>query len=174
MWNLCGQWELEGKSISEKFFAYSEAYLDSAETLCDQIAKSEEKQTYTRGLVVLYLTFHAVELFLKAAILKKAPNEPLNHKIENYEKRYKNLYPAKRFTLEIPFKSEYIGLNPTEIANIEAETNLAPPDQLNKYPVDRNGSEWNEINAFEPYSFLKELINLKAKFELVKQEIQNG
>jgi len=165
---------LQGKSVSQKFFIYSEAYLNSAESLCEVITNSAEKQNYAQGLVVLYLTFHAVELFLKAAILNKEPSEPLNHKIEKYEKRYKNLYPGKRFTLNIPFETEYIGLQPTEIAEIEAEANITPPDQLNRYPVDRSGKEWNELHAFEPYTFLKELRNMRENFNSVKNKIIKG
>ena len=58
--------------------------LDSAVNLCENMVSSPKKQIYSKGVVILYLTFHAVELFLKGAILKKAPNEPLNHKVEEY------------------------------------------------------------------------------------------
>ncbi len=172
MWNLCGPWEFKDKTVSEKFFIYSEAYLNSAGSLCDLIASSPNKQSYANGVVILYLTFHAVELFLKAAVLTKSPNEPLNHKIEKYQNRYNKLYPAKRFKLEIPFKTEDLDIEKYETAQIDIK--LPPQDQVNRYPVDKEGKEWNQPFAFEPYSFQKDINKLKENFRSIRQEINAG
>lgn len=172
MWNLCGPWEYKGNSISEKLLFYSDAYLDSAVILCESLVNDPKKQTYSRGVVILYLTFHAVELFLKGAVLKKAPNELLNHKVEDYEKRYNNLYPAKRFKLDLPFKIEHLSFEPNEIAQLDLE--IPSQDQVNRYPIDKNGNEWKQPHAFEPYSFQNTLNNLKQNLESVRKEIKKG
>ena len=137
---MYGNWELSGKDLPEQFFAFSAAYLDSARRLCVVLKRSTKKATYARGCVVLYLTFHAAELFLKAAILSKNPKEKLNHNIEDYYKRFNSLYPNKRYRFELPFRTEYLGLEPEIIKLVKNQQ--PPPDQLHKYPTDRKGSEW--------------------------------
>jgi len=136
------------------------------------MVSSPKKQIYSKGVVILYLTFHAVELFLKGAILKKAPNEPLNHKVEEHEKRYNNLYPAKRFKLKLPFKTEQLGFEIHEIAQLKFK--VPSQDQINKYPIDKNGNEWKHPIAFEPYPFQRTLNNLKENIQLVRKEISNA
>ena len=111
-----GNWELSGKELPEQFFIFSEAYFDSAERLCKLLKRSTRKASYTRGCVVLYLAFHAAELFLKGSILEKNPEEKLTHNLEGYFNRYTKLYPSKKFRFELPFLTEYAGLEPNEIA----------------------------------------------------------
>ena len=108
MKQILGSWQLNSMSIPQQFIAFADAYLDSAERLCKVLKISTRKASYERGAVVLYLTFHSVELFLKAAILKKSPNEKLHHNIEHYGRRYRNLYPGKKYNLDIPFQTEYL------------------------------------------------------------------
>jgi hypothetical protein len=116
---LYGTWESREKDLPEKFYAFSDAYLDSAERLC--------------------------------------------HNLENYFKRYNNLYPGKRFRFDLPFKTEYTGLEPHEVKKIKKE--LPPQDQIHKYPTDRDGNEWRDPFAFEPISFLKVIEQLgKGRF----------
>lgn len=89
-----------------QFVAFTDAYLDSAAHLCKMLKRSSRKSSYPRGTVVLFLTFHAVELFLKAAILQKSPNEGLHHNVEHLVNRYLSLYPGKKYAFDIPFKIE--------------------------------------------------------------------
>lgn len=163
-----GSWQSDGKSIPEKFCHFSNAYLDSAERLCKVLIRSTRKASYERGAVVIYLTFHSVELFLKAAILQKCPEEYLNHNIEHYEKRYKNLYPAKKYRFEIPFKTTYYGHEPPEIKNISP-----PIEQVHRYPTDKDGKEWDGIFAFEPTSFLSDIQAIKSDTHKLRREIFN-
>jgi hypothetical protein len=169
---LYGTWESREKDLPEKFYAFSDAYLDSAERLCKVLKRSTRKATYERGAVVLYLAFHSVELFLKGSILSKCPDEKLSHNLENYFKRYNNLYPGKRFRFDLPFKTEYTGFEPHEVEKIKKE--LPPQDQIHKYPTDRDGNEWRDPFAFEPISFLKVIEQLKSDFKRIRNEIIIG
>jgi len=63
--------EIEALGKSLQFLAFSDAYLGSAEILCRAIADHPAESTYAKGAVIMYLTFHGTELFLKAAILEK-------------------------------------------------------------------------------------------------------
>ena len=157
--------------MPEKFSDFSDAYLDSAERLCKALVRSTRKASYERGAVVLYLTFHSVELFLKATVLHKSPQEKLNHNIDHYEKRYKNLYPGKKYKLTVPFKTKYCGHEPPEI-----EQNIytpSPQDQVHRYPSDKDGKEWAGVHAFYPTPFLNDIQELKSDFQRVRNEIFN-
>lgn len=163
---MVGNWELSGKPIPLQFLAFAEAYLDSAYRLCNILKRSTKKRTYPRGAVVLYLAFHSVELFLKAAILKKSPSEGLSHDIKQLSNRYRALYPGKKYQLEIPFGTEYLGFEPPE------KLPTPPPqDQTNRYPIDKKYKEWEGAYGFVPESFLSTLENLKTDFDRIKREI---
>ncbi len=166
---MYGNWELSEKDLPEQFFAFSIAYLDSARRLCVVLKRSIIKATYARGCVVLYLTFHAVELFLKGAILSKSPNEKLNHDIEGYYKRYNNLYPKKTFNFELPYRTEYLGLEPEIIELVKKQQ--PPPDQLHKYPTDNKGSEWKGAFAFKPVEFVEIIEQLILDFGRIENKI---
>jgi hypothetical protein len=117
-----------------------------------------------RGAVVLSFSFYGIELFLKAAILEKVPDEQFagkaGHDLESIGKRYTNLYPGKKFEFEIPFRTEEVDIVEAypcvvdELKTFLAEYKKAtPPDQLNRYPKDTEGNSWNGIYAFEPNTF---------------------
>ena len=166
---MLGSWQLNSMSVPQQFIAFADAYLDSAERLCKVLKISTRKATYERGAVVLYLTFHSVELFLKAAILAKSPNEKLHHNIEHYSKRYRNLYPGKKYILDIPFQTEYLGFDPPEIKKLKKSE--PSPEQINRYPIDKNGKEWNGVFTFDSVSFLRVIYRLKSDFTRLKDVI---
>ena len=148
----------------EQFAAYALAYLDSAQRLCTTLAVSHKKATFERGAVVLYLTAHAVELFLKGAILRKAPKEHFSHDLEHLHNRYKALYPETRFRFsKVPFKTEYLGMNKAE--NASTKQSQPAVDQLYRYPEDKKGKPWIALLGFEASGYSKELTVLRADFE---------
>lgn len=114
----------------------------------------------------MFLSYHSVELFLKGVILLKNPNERLHHNVEQYYKRYKNLYPGKKFRFDLPFTTNYTGFEPEEIEKLRKNT--PSQDQTNRYPIDKNGEEWNGIFSFDPDSFLKIISKLKENFKRIK------
>ena len=163
-WNLLTCNALRSLPPPEQFASYALAYLDSAQRLCTILAVSSKRATFERGSVVLYLTVHAVELFLKAAILRKAPAERFSHDLEHLHNRYKSLYPAKRFQLsKEPFKTEYLGMSGAEIR--EAKQAQPAVDQLYRYPEDKDGKPWIALLGFEANSYAKELAILRSDFE---------
>jgi len=119
----------------------------------------------------LYLTFHAAELFLKGAILSKNPKEKLNHNIKGYYNRYNSLYPNKRYKFELPFRTEYLGLEPERIELVKKKKQQPPPDQLYKYPTDRKGNKWKGAFAFEPIEFVRIIDQLRNDFQRIENEI---
>lgn len=178
--NMLVDSEVLSLTVPEQFLAFSDAYLDSAIRLCTLLARSTKKATYVRGSVVLYLAFHATELFLKSAILKKAPKENIGatHKIEILNNRYKKLYPGKRYQFNLLFISEESDLSDIEpdkvkefkiiIKEIEKGN---PPDQQYRYPQNKKGMPWHGVHGFEPSSFLHELKQLREQFNSISELI---
>jgi hypothetical protein len=167
--HMYGNWELSNKDLPEQFFSFSDAYLDSARRLCVLLKRSTKKASYQRGCVVLYLTFHASELFLKGAILAQSPNEKLNHDLQGYYKRYKKLYPQKEFQFEFPFKTEYFGFDPEVIEQLKKQE--LPQDQLHKYPTDKSGNKWEGVFSFEPLELLNSIEKLRDAFKAIGNKI---
>lgn len=164
---MVGNWEIVQRPIPEQFLAFSEAYLDSAYRLCKVLKISTRKRTYPRGAVVQFLTFHAVELFLKAAILHKCPNEGLHHDVVHLTNRYKALYPGKKFNFDVPFKAaSYIGFEPSEIKPIKM-----PQDQLNRYPINKDFEVWEGAIGFKPESFLIVIERLQYDIDNISKMI---
>ena len=164
---MVGNWEIDQRPIPEQFRAFSEAYLDSAYRLCKILKISTRKRTYPRGAVVQFLTFHAVELFLKAAILNKYPNEGLHHDLEHLKNRYKALYPGKKFNFDEQFKpTSYLGFEPHEIEPVKI-----PQDQLNRYPINKDFEVWEGAIGFKPESFLMVIERLQSDFDRISEMI---
>jgi hypothetical protein len=163
-WHMVHFSEIESLRAPLQFLAFSEAYLDSAARLCAFRAVSPKESSYSRGAVILSLTFHGIELFLKAAILEKAPKERFGgrtgHDLEHLYRRYANLYPEKKYVFEVPFRRgdiDFASLEPQlaeELRDFIAEreqTTLA--DQLHRYPRNNEGQPWQGFFSFEPNSF---------------------
>jgi hypothetical protein len=163
-WHMVHFSEIESLRTSLQFLTFSEAYLDSAVRLCAIRAASPKESTYPQGAVILSLTFHGIELFLKAAILEKALEEQFGggtgHDLEHLYRRYTNLYPGKKYVFEVPFRRgviDFTGLDPRfaeELRDSIAEYERATPnDQLHRYPRNKEGQPWQGIFSFEPNSF---------------------
>lgn len=169
---IVGLWQISNLTMPCQFAAFADAYLDSAARLCKALKRSTRKTSYPRGAVVLFLVHHAVELFLKAAILQKSPNENLynNHNINHLEKLYCSLYPGKKYDFDVPFsKTVDLGLEPPEIP--KQKTSKSVLNQAYRYPIDNKGNEWHTIFSFDPVSFLPVIDRLQADFNRLQSEI---
>lgn len=177
--------EIESLSGSLQFLAFSDAYLESAGKLCDTLAAFPAESTYPKGAVVLSLTFHGIELFLKAAILEKVPTEQFSgkagHDLDTLHKRYANLYRGKKYAFEVPFRDEEIVLvNPDPRILEELKLQIAehkqamPADQLHRYPRDIEGNPWKGIFSFEASSFAVVIATVQEDVSRLKELIFNG
>ena len=173
-WSMLSDSEVAHLCVPMQFSAFSDAYLDSAIRLCTVLSRSTRKATYVRGSVVLYLAFHATELFLKGAILKKAPKENVGatHNIGTLNNRYKNLYPGKKYRFNLLFSSEepdFSNIEPDivkELKIIIDEIEKAnPPDQQYRYPQNKKGVPWHGPHGFEASSFLRVIKHLREQLK---------
>lgn len=164
--------DLTPLSTPLQFLSFSDAFLDSASRLCTVLKRSPRKSNYARGSVVLYLMFHAIELFLKGAILERKPNENLkHHDIQGLSNRYKKLYPGKKYELHGPFISRDEAnlrdlFSPKDLEEvkiyIKKRERKNPSDQRYRYPKNPEGQRWDGLVGFEPESCLVEIKKLKA------------
>lgn len=160
-------WPLHGYPISEQFFYFAEAYLEASSIMCDRIDEEDKVLSYPKSCVILFLAFHAVELFLKAAILYRAPDDKLHHNIDEIKQRYATLFNDKEFNWNLPFRSDYSGLEPDQIES--AKKNIEPRDQVYRYPVNSKRKEWYGVYGFEANSFKSTLNCLKNDFIKLKK-----
>lgn len=168
-WHMLTNNQLRGLPPPQQLVSLANAYLESARSLCDTIADNLDSATFEKGAVILYLSAHAVELFLKGAILRKAPNESFAHDLEHIYNRYSALFPAKRFAFtSMPFSTEYFGMSKKEIAEVKR---VQPdPSELYRYTTNKIGEPWQAALGFEASSFAMALAELHADFIRISGE----
>lgn len=170
-WNLVSDAEVRGLPVPDRLFMFARAYLESAEALCCQLASAPEKCTWANGAVVLMLSAHATELFLKSALLHRMPQDDVwsrGHSITRLTEDYRLHFTEAEFTWEVPFRVEVpVGLTPEELSVLETLRD-APPSILYRYPVDKTGQDWRGLYSFEPNSFLPVLEKLQNDFTRIR------
>jgi hypothetical protein len=92
-------------AVPERLRHMAIAYLKSAQTLCRDLGEHPEHLDWPRACVPYFCVYHAVEVFLKACILLRAPGDKLHHNVSKLQHRYCELYPEIRegFHLETPW-----------------------------------------------------------------------
>ena len=158
--------EIRHLSVPKKMLAYADSYLRSATALCEELTTAFAP-SWADGAVVLMMSAHATELFLKGMLLKRLPEQQVwkrGHDLEGLGTDYRTHFPQPQFAWEVPFRAEYPpGSAEEEIAAL-APLRDAPPSILYRYPVDKAGEDWKGLYAFEPNSFIPVLRKLKNDF----------
>lgn len=175
----------------EQLFSYAEAYRSASVLLCHRIAGEETFYTWPNATVVLMLAAHAVELFLKGALLKRKVMISRTHDIQQLAENYREKFPEPTFAWNIPFATP---LSETEvIANmkqlwsdidevkLKESMDLAPdPSILYRYPVTitkdkatgaKRIEEWWGAYGFTPTGFLPVLDQLEQDFNRLRLEL---
>ncbi|HLX81917.1 MAG TPA: hypothetical protein VKS43_15170 [Burkholderiales bacterium] len=172
--------DLQRQPLHVQLLSFAGAYLDSAETLCLNLCRKARSSNYAHGAVVMSLTFHSLELFFKAGIVKVLPKERFagkaGHDLDALSKRFFKLYPKKEFQFEVPFRDEPAvvvgGLSSDELATLRSHAKdykrRVPEDQRHRYPTDGYGKSWQGAFGFEPNSFVPELIELQRVYARVR------
>lgn len=185
-WRMLDFSELQQQPTHVQLLMFSEAYLDSAEALCEQLCSTPDVN-YAHGAVSMSLTFHSLELFFKGGIARLCPNEQFfgkaGHDLDALAKRFFRLYPKKEFRFEVPFGHQ-AAETPGGVADRELAALLAfmaerkqkiPEDQRHRYPIDVEGRPWPEANfAFEPNMFLDTLRELKGVYARLQPQLRTA
>jgi hypothetical protein len=171
--------DIQARPVPYQFLAFAEAYLETAHGQCALIAGTPGEFTFAHGAVVLSLTYHGIELFLKGAILQRAPNEQfrgrLGHDLKHLKKRYTNLFPGETHELFLPFSTEEPDISDIDpriakelLTQIQNHDRVTPPDQVHRYPTDASGTPWKGHFGFIPSSFLHDISNVQAEIKRLK------
>ena len=184
-WHMLFFGDLQRKPVPDQLYAFAQANLDSAESLCSNLCARNTGATYAHGAVILSLTFHALELFLKAAILQKSPTEKFRgrngHDLAKLSKHYSKLHPGNNMIFDVPFvrnMPDTSGLDP-QVANeiiacVRDQDKKMPEDQLHRYPIGVDGETWHAALGFEPNSFRITIQQLQHAFTDIKARVQAG
>ena len=164
--------DLDVLEMPERFLEYAFAYLDSARVLCDQLIKNPSEVTYARGNACNFNARLAVELFLKASILKKDPNMDLHHVIEHLRDVYARQYVEPRFHWDVQFTTRVIGGEAAANERIVKEhLKKNPPDQRLRYPMNKRREPWEESGTFDASNFMLVIQAIERDMVRLKQEI---
>lgn len=162
--------EIRHLTVPNKMFAYANSYLRGSTALCEDLARSSGT-TWADGAVVLMMSAHATELFLKGMLLTKLSEEEVwkrGHDLEGLATDYRSAFTTPEFEWAVPFRTEYPeGMTREEIAELRPRRD-APPSILYRYPVDRAGEDWRGLYGFEPNSFIPVLRTMKSDFERLR------
>ena len=164
--------DLEALDVPERFLEYAFAYLESAKILCDHLVKNPSEETYARGNACSFNARLAVELFLKASILKKDPNLDLHHVIERLRDEYVRHYTEPRFHWNLQFTTRVIGGEAAANGQIVKEhLKKNPTDQRFRYPVNKQSEPWDGSGTFNASNFISTLQKIEQDMIRLRQEI---
>lgn len=108
-WRMITDAEIRHLSGPKKMFAYADSYLRSATALCEELTTAFAP-SWADGAVVLMMSAHATELFLKGMLLKRLPEQQVwkrGHDLEGLGTDYRTHFPQPQFAWEVPFRAEY-------------------------------------------------------------------
>jgi len=165
------------QSEPTRYIAYANAYLKASRIMCERMKKGSPDRTWPFAAVTMLLAAHAVELFLKGAILVRDPLQAkAHHNIIELKKVYDQLFPEPEFAWDLPPDVDYLGF--LEESDTKLLSGGYMPSLLHRYPVDKPGLEWEGRQFFSPDEFLAGLINAQKDFSrlgrLLKQEEQQS
>ena len=146
----------------ELFFRLASAYADSSYQIVRSMLDDYLPQTFAHAQVTHFLFTHALELFLKGAILKstgeiKRTKRP--HDLQPLYRRYQKLYPKKEF--------DFTG----RIAETVKQNPNSPHSEFPRYPVDIEGNVWEGHNAYTLETWLIETECLREDFKRLIPQI---
>ncbi len=183
--------EIGNLTVPEQLFGYAYAYRTSSAVLCEKFESDDAaSSTWPNATVVLMLAAHAVELFLKGALLKRNVQEEevwsFGHKINKLAAKYRETFHGEpAFEWDIPFASTL-----TETEWIARMQQLAPditeaelrdvlraspdPSILYRYPVNKLGKKWPGLYGFQPPEFSQTLAQVECDFDRIRSQLNRA
>jgi hypothetical protein len=152
-----------GDSPDERTLWLALGFIEGAYHLCEQMVKDEFSRQYRSSRVLLHLTHHAIELFVKGAIMAATHEPPrLTHRLEELIALYERIYPAAEFHFSVPFELND-ERNQQELFPAVALPPIAVAESF-RYATSVDGSCFNDTEPFDPESYLEQLGELYTKF----------
>jgi len=159
---MIGSWEIDELDRPTLDHRLAMAHLDSAIVVARGMSNGQLPATFSHSRVALSLTYHATELFLKAAILRKAAlRNPCEHQVSKLWDEYREHYRSPEYDFEIPFSIGYLGFTAEEIERLVPEE--PPLDQTYRYHTDLKGNPWKGVHGFAVDPFVEAMQSLRTR-----------
>lgn len=171
---MIGNWELYGLDKADLHYELAEAYGEAAWRLCEGMLANQYPSTWSHAKVLLSLSHHAVELFLKYALARSSNTVPGNHYIRELYDQYLNVYSEEAFSFDPKFITEFLGGTPESVSSALAkeEQHKNKIDQMFRYHTDRSGSPWEGAHGFLPEEFCKDMQVFLNRMKEIRSEIE--
>lgn len=154
--------EIRAIPLHEQFFAMADAYLGAAIRQTEHVNEMDDSE-WPDASVAMFLLAHATELFLKAAILLRAPStkvKDLSHSIRDLVTEYTRLYPEPEYDGDFRFYAE--DMPPGTPKGVKAEMNS--PSMVFRYSVNKENAQWQMLNGFVASMLLRDLQKIRQTF----------
>lgn len=168
-WMATLRWPLRGV-VTEEFRVLPEVErmyqmalgnIQSAKSLCIELGEHPERLSWPRGAVVYYLTHLAVELFLKACLLRKG-RRLATHEISELQDAFDETFPNQK-CIESMWDMNLVEL--AEFGPGPGDRRIrAREDESFRYFADRQGNPPNGEYSFAPAVFIPEIERLEEDF----------
>lgn len=156
------QRQVQPLQVPEDLLLLAFSYLEAAEQLNSVLLEKPDAASFHRGQVILWLSFHASELVLKASILRSAPTETITgHSLRRLTQKLRALRPDAVF--EPPFQKQALPPYPGLVRKGERESDSV--GERLRYVTDNSGTAWLGPRGFSPELFVVTLQRLRLEFE---------
>ena len=160
---MIGSWEIEHLDNPELFHDLAVGYLDTSIVATRAMVYGAFLPRFSHSRVVLSMAHHAIELFLKGAILRATGDKKCSgHLLKDLYKRYVELYPEPELHFDLPFGFDYVGFAPEQIAKMRKDE--PPQDQMYRYHTNLHGERWGGACGFDAGPYLQTLESLRKSF----------
>lgn len=160
--------DIDQTEVPMEYICQARSYLDAAEKLNSLMCDSEWSATFNRGRVVMWLTFHATELYLKGLVLKLDVGAKVGgHSLASLTETLNGLCPSAK--CDPPFGVEPLppgsGLA-EEAAQIERRFH-----EMLRYPTNKTGDIWEGVHSFSPHTFAAVVETTRSSYERLFSQI---
>ena len=163
--------EVRAEDIPIEYMKQALSHLEAAESLNTLMCEGTWPANFYRGRAVLWLAFHAVELFLKGCLLKLDPNAKVGgHSLANLTKKLKKLAPD--VTFDPPFSNEPLPPYPGLVEKAEREERRI--HEVLRYPTDTEGKPWPGAHGFSAPLFKGTLAAIRKDTEALYDRFFEG
>lgn len=154
----------------ERMYQMALGNLQSSKSLCIELGEQPKLLSWPRGSVVYYLTHLAVELFLKACLLRKG-RRFATHEISELQDAFAETFPSQKrvHTLWDINVAELIALGPDPEPG--APRIRSREDEKFRYFADRQGNAPSSHYSFAPAVFITAIERLEKDFAEVWQSL---
>ena len=153
-------WDYEHLPEAAQWFLMARAYLNCSHHLLEEMIQERLSGSFYDAKVAVATFEHAIELFLKGAIVQAHEPVPPHHRAADLLQEYRRLYPGKEF--------EFTG----KISEAVAEQPTAPRNQYARYPADAKGRPWVGHTHIDLSTWYEEIRPFREDFARLEASIK--